>query len=846
MNTLNFNLLLKLAWRDSRRNRGRLLLFVSSIILGIAALVAINSFSENLQKDINSQAKELLGADVVIDGLNPPPPSVSHIIDSLKGEKSTMVSFLSMAYFPKNEGTRPVQVKAQQGIYPFYGDLVTEPDGISKKFLTGRKALVDRTLQLQFSLNVGDSIRIGDINYEIIGQVNSAPGRSGLQASIAPSVYLPLNTLDTADLLQRGSRVQYQYFFKLNKNDDLETLAKDLKPRLEPDKFNLETVGDRKRNTGQSFNQLADFLNLVGFIALLLGCIGVASAVNIYIKDKLTTVAILRTLGASGRQAFIIYLIQITAMGLGGAIIGALLGTLIQRFLPIVLKDFLPIENVSNDPSVSSIISGVLTGLGVAILFALLPLLTIRKTSPLRTLRSGFDETETQRDPLRWLVFGLIALFIFGFTYTQTHSVKNSAIFIVGVGTALGLLTLVAWGLMFLVKKFFPKSWSFPVRQSIANMYRPQNQTLTLMVSIGLGTMLISTLLLMQTLLLKQVSFAGSGNQPNMILFDIQSPQKDSIARLVAANNMPLMQRVPIVTIRLEELDGVSRTQFLKDTTSEIPSFIYNREWRVTFRDTLIDSETLVEGSLPPKGRLPDGTVGVTVADNIMRDMKAKVGSKITFNIQGALMNATVTGIRKVDFGRVQTNFLILFPSGVLENAPQFHVVVTRVNSTEQSAKFQRELVKAFANVSVVDLTQILKTVDEVLGKISFVIRFMALFSILTGLMVLISSVYLSKFQRIRESVLLRTMGASRRTVLTINGLEYFWLGLLATFTGVGLSVAAAWGLSHFIFKIPFTVPLLPLLMTPLSITALVIVIGLLNSRQVVNESPLEVLRQEV
>ena len=188
----------------------------------------------------------------------------------------------------------------------------------------------------------------------------------------------------------------------------------------------------------------------------------------------------------------------------------------------------------------------------------------------------------------------------------------------------------------------------------------------------------------------------------------------------------------------------------------------------------------------------------------------------------------------------------MLFPSGVLENAPQFHVIVTRITSTEQSAKFQRELVKAFANVSVVDLTQILKTVDEVLGKISFVIRFMALFSILTGIMVLISSVYLSKYQRIREGVLLRTIGASRRTILTINGLEYFWLGTLASFTGVGLSLIAAFSLAKFIFKIPFDIPLSPLLVTPLSITALVIAIGLLNSRKVVNESPLEVLRQEV
>lgn len=844
---MNFSLLLKLAWRDSRRNRGRLLLFVSSIILGIAALVAINSFSENLQKDINGQAKELLGADCVIDGLTPPSPSIQRILDSLEGERSEMVSFLSMAYFPKNEGTRPVQVKAQRGTYPFYGDLVTEPEGVSRQFMTGRKALIDRALRLQFDLNVGDSVRIGDTNYEIIGQVNSAPGRVGLQASIAPSVYLSLDAIDSVNLLQRGSRVQYQFFYKLDSLHPLEaSVVKKLKTRLESEKYRIETVSDRKENTGQSFSQMADFLNLVGFIALLLGCIGVASAVNIYIKDKLSTVAILRTLGASGQQSFLIYLIQIGFMGLGGAAIGALLGTLIQGFLPVVLKDFLPIENVSATPSVSAIVSGVLTGLGVAVLFALLPLLTIRKTSPLRTLRSGYDAESSSRDPLTWLVYGLITLFILGFTYYQTGKIQSSIIFIAGIGTALGLLTLVAWGLMRFIKAFFPQSWSFPVRQSIANMYRPQNQTLTLMVSIGLGTMLISTLFLIQQLLLKQISFAGSGNQPNMILFDIQPQQRDSVSQLVTSHQMPIIQKVPIVTIRLEELNGVPRMQYLKDSSSEIPRFIYEREWRVTYRDTLIDSEKLIDGQLPSSGRMTDGTVGITLAESIAKDMQAQVGSKITFNVQGALVKTTVTGIRRVDFGRVQTNFLVLFPTGILEKAPQFNVIVTRVNSVEQSAKFQRDLVTKFANISVVDLTQILKTVDEVLTKISFVIRFMALFSILTGLMVLISSVYLSKFQRIRESVLLRTIGANKRHILTINGLEYLWLGGLATLSGILLSVGAAWGLSYFVFKTPFSINWLNLIITPLSITGIVVIIGLLNSRKVVNESPLEVLRQEV
>ena len=843
---INFKTILKLAWQDSRRQRGRLLLFVSSIIIGIAALVGINSFSENLQKDINGQASELLGADLAIDGLNPPPPSVVHLMDSIGGTRSHLVSFLSMAYFPQKEGTRPVQVKAQQGIYPFYGSMKTEPETAAMTFQDEHKALIDNTLKFQFDLKVGDSVKIGERTYQISGVVLSAPGRLGLQSAVAPSVYLPLSDVDSANLLVRGSRVQYQYFFKLAGQNDFSNLTKKIKPTLTEAKFNVENVVDRKRSTGDSFNQMADFLNLVGFIALLLGCIGVASAVNIYVKDKLPTVAILRTLGASGRTAFLIYLVQIAVMGLGGAIIGATIGTLIQRFLPVILQDFLPIDNISADPSVSAIIQGVVTGLGVSVLFALLPLLAIRRTSPLRTLRSGFEEAESGRDPLRWLIFALIAVFVFGFTYLQTRSIRSSLIFIGGIGAALGLLAGVAKLLIWILSRKILRGVSFAVRQSVANLHRPQNQTMTLMVSIGLGTMLISTLFLIQQLLIKQLSFAGSGNQPNMILFDIQPQQRDSVAQLVSMAKMPIMQKVPIVTIRLEELNGLSRLQYLKDTTNPIPKFIYEREWRVTYRDSLIASEKLVEGNLPPAGRLEDGTVGVTVADNIARDMRAKVGSKITFNVQGALINTTITGIRAVDFNRVQTNFLILFPTGVLESAPQFNVVVTRVESAAQSAKFQQTMVKSFPNVSIVDLTQILKTVDEVLTKISFAIRFMALFSILTGLMVLISSVYLSKYQRIRESVLLRTIGASRRTILTINSLEYLWLGSLATMTGVGLSLAAGFALSKFVFKIPFRIEWLSLLSTPLSITALIVLIGLLSTRKVVSESPLEVLRAEV
>jgi putative ABC transport system permease protein len=282
-----------------------------------------------------------------------------------------------------------------------------------------------------------------------------------------------------------------------------------------------------------------------------------------------------------------------------------------------------------------------------------------------------------------------------------------------------------------------------------------------------------------------------------------------------------------------------------RDENSFRRDWVYEREYRVTYRDSIIDTEEIVEGTW--RGKVgEDGIIYVSIADNVADNMKVKIGSKITFNVQGALIETVVGSIRKVDFRRVQTNFLVVFPKGVLEEAPQFYVVISRVESEEQSAKYQQVLVKNFPNVSVIDLTQILNSVETVLNKVSFVIRFMAFFSILTGLVVLISSVVLSKFQRIQESVLLRTLGANRRQIIRINALEYFLLGSLATLTGIGLSIVASFVLAKWQLKIPYTPNLWPVVIVFICITVLTMLIGLLNSREVISKPPLEVLRKEV
>ncbi len=842
--SLNFKWLLLMAWRDSRRNRSRLFLFISSIILGIAALVAIYSFEYNLRNDIDSQAKSLLGADLIIETNKTVKEEALPMLKSLGTERSEERTFASMVYFQKNGGTRLVNVRALSGDFPYYGDIETTPKTASRSFRLGKQALVDKTLMLQYDGKPGDSIKVGEVIFEIAGVLNKAPGQTGFNAAVAPIVYIPLSYLEETGLSQKGSRITYNFYYKFPPETNVNKLAKRLEPKLEKAELDYETIESRKENTGRSFEDMTEFLALVGFIALLLGCIGVASAIHIYIREKINTIAVLRCLGASSRQAFLIYLIQIAGIGLIGSLIGAVLGTLIQQFLPIVLKDFLPVE-ITVAISWMAVGQGLLLGLIISILFALLPLVSVRNISPLNTLRLSLEETSLFKDPIKWLVYFIIVLFIFGFTYLQMGSIKKTVFFTTGVLAGFITLAALAYAMMWLARRYFPSSWSYLWRQGFANLFRPNNQTLILVVSIGLGTAFICTLFFVQDILINRVTRSSSKNQPNMVLFDIQTNQKQAVADLTKSLNLPVLQEVPIVNMRMTEIKGRNAASYKKDSVAWGAMRGLEREYRVTYRDSLSDSEELVDGKWIGKAE-PGKPVYVSLEDGYAKRIGVKIGDELTFNVQGAPLKALVGSTRKVDWNRIQTNFILIFPTGVLEDAPQFHVLLTQVPSNELSAKYQQAVVKTFPNISMIDLGLVLSVLDEILDKMGFVIRFMAAFSIITGLIVLIASVLISKYQRIRESVLLRTMGASRKQILVITALEYFFLGALAAGAGIVLALVASWGLARFVFETTFSPEILPVLILFLLITSLTVLIGLFNSRGVLNRPPLEVLRSEV
>lgn len=840
---MNISWLIQMAYRDSRKNVPRLMLFMTSIVLGIAALVAINSFGSNLTNEINAEAKELLGADLEIESQTPFSDKAQAYIDSLEADKAREVNFASMVLFPKNGGSRLVQVRAIEKGYPFYGSIETIPDQSSPSLYSGLNALVDQSLLLQFNAAPGDSIKIGNLTFRITGSVTKVPGQAGISTTIAPPVFISYQNLESTGLLQKGSRIEYKTYLKFKEGPEtVSYIENEVVPRLEKEDLRHDTVEERKKEVGDAYKDLTGYLNLVAFVALLLGCMGVASSVHIYLKEKVISVAILRSIGAKGNDATAIFLIQIALIGLIGGILGAGIGTLIQFSLPALFSEFLPL---TIDVTVSwiSIIEGIVLAIIVAILFGLLPLLSIKKTTPLTALRASVEPKNNGKE-LYWVSI-LILLFILVFSFVQLDNILNALLFTAGTITALFILYFTGRAVIFLISKYFPSGWSYIWRQSLSNLFRPNNQTMVLIITIGFGTALVTTLFFVQDMIIGKIKLADKKSRVNMILFDIQPDQLSKIVSVAKTHDIPVINQVPVVTMSIAEIKGKLVEDIRKDSSSNIKKWVLRREYRVTYRDSLSESEEIIEGTWSGKVNPNDNRILISLSDNLAEDMQVGIGDKLTFNVQGALMNTYVGSIRKVNWQRLQTNFMVVFPEGVLEDAPKFHVILTRIDSTKQAARFQKEMVQKFPNVSIIDLKLILNTVDEIIGKVSFVIRFMAFFSIATGIIVLIGSVMLSKFQRITESVILRTIGASRKQILSINGIEYLFLGAIAVLTGLIVSLLLSWILAVFTFNTSFIPGILPIFISLFSITLLTVCIGLLNSRSIINRPPLEVLRKE-
>lgn len=849
---------LRMAAREVRASPRRLLLLTASVAVGVAALVAINSFTANLRESVRRQAQALLGADLSLESRQPLPASAGRVIDSLVAggaEEARVTNFSAMAYVPRTDGTRLVQVAAIRGGYPFYGEIRTEPATAWSELQAGRHVVADPSLLTALGARVGDTLALGEARFVIRGTVARAPGNVGLRAAFGPRIFIPARFLDETRLLGFGARAEYESYLRLPAGVSAQAVADRYRIGLQGERVRLRTVADDRERLNETLSRLTGYLGLVALVALLLGGIGVASAVVVFIRQRLESIAVLRCLGATGGRVLAVYGAEAAAMALAGGLIGAAAGVGFQQVLPALLADLLPVD-VENSVSWPAIVVGVGMGLWVALAFALFPLLSLRRVPPLAALRRDYEAEPAPRDPWRWAVSLVLAASTVGLAALQVGSLRQGAIFAAGVGSALLVLWGASWALVRAAKHRLPSGWPYLWRQGLSNLHRPANQTVTVVLAIGFGAFLLGTLVLVQLNLLQQLRLTGGPARPNLVLFDIQPDQLGAVRSELRDAGLPYAAPVPIVPMRIASVKGRPVGGILSDTSvtgAGAGSWAFRREYRSTYRDTLVASERLVAGSWwNERGRSAgpasgDGgeRPGISVETGLAQELDVTVGDEIVWDVQGIRIPARVTSLREVDWARFEPNFFVVFQPGSLEGAPHTLVTLTRIDQAAARGTFQRRLAERLPNVTTLDLSVVQEALERLVDRVVLAIRFMAAFTLATGTLVLIGALATNRFQRIREGALLRTLGATRSQLFRIVLAEYLALGVMAAAVAAALSAAASWALAHWVFEGRFSAQPTSLTLLVLGVVGLTVAVGLLNSREVIRRTPLEVLRGE-
>ena len=860
--------LLALAWRESRTARRRLLLYMSSISLGVGALVAIDSFASNTQRSVREQARSLLGGDIALTSRTAYTRPVRAALDSLRAEGvgvTDVTTFASMALVQRSGLTRLAQIQAVTPGYPFYGDIITAPAGEWAHLQEGRVALVDPSLLISLNAHVGDTLALGFARFIIAGTLVSVPGDVGVSTTIGPRVYIPARFLDETSLLLFGSRSDHKTLLKLPPALPPSKFIFRFKERLEKDHVRYRTAAETEFNLTQAIDQLRDFLSVIGLVALLLGGIGVASGVNAFVMRKIDTVAILRCLGATSRQVLTIYLLQAVVMGFLGAAIGAVIGVGLQLGLPHVLADFLPVDvTVTIEPR--ALLTGLLVGVWVSLVFALKPLIALRNVSPLQTLRRESDAAALRGasfDPMRVLVALVIALSVAALGIARAETPQQGLGFAAAIAGAVALLYGAAALLSASARKVVRPSWPFVLRQGVASLYRPGNQTRAVVLALGFGVFLMSTVYQVQDNLLRTVSVKLDASKANVLFFDVQDDQGAPLDSMIRANGYTIAQRTPIVPMKIVAINSLVGDQLLAgggarpDTLAESrprsapgqrrprrERWVLRREFRSTYRDSLMPSEKLSAGRFPTGGSRRDQLPEVSLDAEVAKSLQVGIHDTITWDVQGVRVTTRVTSLRDVNWTRFEPNFFAVFERRALEKAPKQFVILADVRGAGAVARLQRDVVTKFPNVASLDLTLVQQTIGRVLDKVTTAIRFMAALSLALGIPVLFSAVSATRRERLREGVLLKVLGATRRQVGRVMLAEYLLLGSLGSLAGVVLSVGGAWGLMHFIFKQPFVPALLPASLVALLMIAIAVSIGMLTGREVFRETPMAALRE--
>ena len=830
--------------REVRASWRRLVVFLLCITAGVGGLVAVKSFSFNLQRGLESESRTLMAADLIVRSRTAFTPEERRALEWLRAEGAVIVhsrQMVSMARAPASGRVHPMSVRAVGDGYPLYGEVITGSGRPFRQLLGDGTVLVHNSLLLKMGLKLGDTLVIGAKSFRIADVLLREPDSPVQAFNLGPRVLMTGRGGDATGLFSVKSRILYSAMVKVPPGRKPGAVADALRLRL-PKSFAAVETFDRMRPQAARFLvRLTDYLNLIGLTALLLGGIGVAGAVRAFVAQKMDTLAVLKCLGATSGNLLSIYLLLALAIGVTGSLLGVALGFAVQWALPFLLADLLPVE-VSLDWPLAAAAEGLAIGTLTTLWFALPPLWAVRKVPPGRLFRRHVEPRPPGRwqwlnallSPLSMLAMaGLLAVWQAGFT-------KAAGLFMLGISAAVLGLFLASLGMLMLLR-WLPKPARFELRQGLAGLYRPGNQTVTVVMSLGLGVLLLLSVFLIQQDLLRQVAANSPIDQPNLFFLDIQPGQREDFRQVLAAHGIPNPPMIPIVRGRVVGING--RTTLPSEEKDDHRRRHMRTQFAFTYRGQLKPGEEVVSGRFGKDPDIPGHQV--SLANWYAESVGLEVGNTLTVNIQGVRVTATVTSIRKIDWLNRRANFTFVYLPGALERAPAMYVSPVRVDDEETRVALQRDVVVRMPNVTGFDVAMIFQIVQGFMERIGLVLRFMAGFCIAVGLIVLIASVATTKFQRVREVVLLKTLGATRLAVARVLALEYLLEGTLASVVGALAAGGLSWGLVTFLFQGRWDFSLWVYLITCAVAVLVITVTGLAGNLDVLMKKPLEVLREE-
>jgi putative ABC transport system permease protein len=843
---------LRMAMRETRASWRRLLFFFICIAVGVAAIVAMRSVIQSVRAVFGTEAKALIAADVLISTNREWTPEARTTIDrrlaqfgALQRTETVETPTMIRPADPSRTVARMSELRAVQDGFPLYGTLTLQ-DGqtYSHALLRDHGVLVRPELLTALGVAVGDQLTIGRATFTIRGIIDEEPGRRVGDFSLGPRVLIDYADLDDTALLTFGSRARRVLLVRVP-DDRIEPLVRTLRSDFRDEFVSARSYRSSDDEIGRDFDRAENYLSMVGLVIVILGGIAVSSVTRVFVLQKMHSIAVLKCTGATSGQIMTIYMLQVMALGLAGSLLGVGLARLAIAAIPYFVTTTggtSLLADVHYGVTWSAAAQGVGIGVLVSLLFSVVPLLRVRTVKPSLLLR---DESASPAgvDWTRAIAFVLVTAGLVALTAWQAASMKVGLIVCAGFA-GLALVLMLAGRLLVQAVSPLAQAPSFPLRHAVLHLSRPGNQTRVILLAVGLGAFFIVGVRALQASLLEEFSTEMAADAPDMFLMDVQRGQADGVKAFLSdpAHGAGPFRLIPVLRARVTGVAG--RETNLESFEDVRARGSLAREYTITYRDRLESNEEIVDGRFWDG---PSETPEVSVEQGIHERFQIGVGDTVTFDILGRRIDAKVTSIRRVDWKDSRSGgFMFVFRPGVLDSAPQMFIAPLRgPEGAEARARFQHDLVTAYPNVSVIDFHEILATIQDVMSKVTLAISVVGGLVLFSGALILIGAVAMTKFQRVYEAAVFKTLGANTRTIGRMLLFEYGVLGLLAGAVGSLGAIALTWGVSRYALDIPWRVFWAEHVGGVVATALLVAAIGVFSSLDVLRNKPLSTLRAE-